>query len=166
MEIGSTSLPDTISLGEEQLILNGAGFRKKSFKKVYVGGLYLRKKNSNPQTIINMDEPMMVRMHFVYDGISSKKLINAWKEGFANATNGDNSLIMEEIEKFHSFFNQKARKGDIYDIIYTPKEGVTVYIKGKRMGTINDFDFKKVLFAIWLGKKPAQKSLKNEMLRR
>ncbi|MDY6853719.1 MAG: chalcone isomerase family protein [Thermodesulfobacteriota bacterium] len=163
-KIGSVNLPNTILLGEEQLILNGAGFRKKFFKKVYAGGLYLSKKENNAHNIINADEPMMIRMHFVYDGIDGNKLINAWNEGFDKATNGDTSSIKEEIERFNSFFIQKARKGDIYHIIYQPKEGVRVDIKGKRMGTIKGLDFKKAVFAIWLGERPAQKSLKKEML--
>ena len=163
-KIGSVNLPNTILLGEQQLLLNGAGFRKKFFKKVYAGGLYLSKEESNAYNIINADEPMMVRMQFVYDGIDGKKLVNAWNQGFDKATNGDISDIKEEIERFNSFFTQKARKGDIYHIIYHPKEGVSVDIKGKRMGTIKGFDFKKAVFSIWLGERPAQDSLKKEML--
>ena len=163
-EIGSVNLPDMIMVGKEQLMLNGAGLRKKYFIKVYAGGLYLGKKESDAKKIINSDEPMAIRMQFIYDGVSGKELVDAWNEGFANATTGGLGTIKESTDKFNSFFTEEARKGDIYDIIYTPGEGVNVYIKGKLMGTIRGLDFKKALFAIWLGEKPVDNSLKQGML--
>ncbi|MBE7445430.1 MAG: chalcone isomerase family protein [Planctomycetia bacterium] len=164
-EISGMNLPDTIMAGKEQLILNGAELRKKLFVKVYAGGLYLRKKEGDAQKIINADEPMAIRMHFIYDGVSSKKLVEAWNEGFAdNATTGDLRPIQERIDTFNSFFTEEARKGDIYDIIYTPEDGVRVYRKEKLLGTVSGLDFKKALFAIWLGGKPVSAALKQGML--
>ncbi|TLD43642.1 MAG: hypothetical protein JETT_0073 [Candidatus Jettenia ecosi] len=163
-EIGGMNLPDTIMAGKEDLNLNGAGLRKKYFVKVYAGGLYLRNKESDAKKIVNADEPMAIRMQFIYDGVSGKELVDAWNEGFANATMGNLDPIKEGIDTFNSFFTEEVRKGDIYDIIYAPGEGVHVYRKGKPMGTISGLDFKKALFAIWLGEKPADNSLKQGML--
>jgi hypothetical protein len=165
-EIGGVNLPDTLPAGKEQLVLNGVGLRTKMFIKVYAGGLYLRKKDNDAQKIINADEPMAIRLHFVYDGVSHEKLIEAWNEGFVNATGGNLAPLKESIEKFNSFFTEEARKGNIYDIIYAPGEGVSVIIKGKLLGTIKGLDFKKSVFAIWLGDKPADNSLKQGMLGR
>ena len=163
-EIGGVNLSDTITAGKDQLVLNGAGLRKKYFVKVYAGGLYIRKKESDAKKIINADEPMAIRMQFIYDGVSGKELVDAWNEGFSNATAGNLGPIKERIDNFNSFFAEEARKGDIYDIIYTPGQGASVYIKGKLMGTVSGLDFKKVLFAIWLGEKPVDNSLKQGML--
>lgn len=77
---------------------------------------------------------------------------------------GDLGPIKERIDNFNSFFTEEARKGDIYDIIYTPGDGVSVYIKGKLMGTVRGLDFKKALFVIWLGEKPVVNMLKQGML--
>ena len=41
---------------------------------------------------------------------------------------------------------------------------ICVYKDGKEVGMIEGLDFKKALFGIWLGAKPADKGLKNEML--
>ena len=163
-EIGGVSLPDTLSTGKEQLLLNGAGLRTKMFIKVYAGGLYLRKKDNDAQRIIQADEPMAIRLHFIYDGVSHEQLIEAWNEGFANATGGNLAPLKESIDKFNSFFTEEARKGNIYDIAYTSGEGVNVIIKGRLLGTVKGLDFKKALFAIWLGEKPAGDSLKQGML--
>lgn len=110
-EIGSVSLPDMLMVDKEQLILNGAGLRKKYFVKVYTGGLYLRKKESDAKKIINTDEPMAIRMQFIYDGVSGKEPVDAWNEGFTNATMGNLGTINESTDKFNSFFTEEARKG-------------------------------------------------------
>ena len=163
-EIGGMNLSDTIVAGKEQLVLNGAGLRKKFFVKAYAGGLYLKTKENDAQRIVNADEPMAIRLQFIYDGVSCKQLVEGWNEGFANATNGNLGSIKESADTFNSFFTEDARKGDVYDIIYTPGEGVHVSIKGKLMGTISGLDFKKALFAIWLGEKPVDSALKQGML--
>ncbi len=163
-EIGGMNLSDTIVAGKEQLVLNGAGLRKKFFVKAYAGGLYLKTKENDAQRIVNADEPMAIRLQFIYDGVSCKQLVEGWNEGFANATNGNLGSIKESADTFNSFFTEDARKGDVYDIIYTPGEGVHVSIKGKLMGVISGLDFKKALFAIWLGEKPVDSALKQGML--
>lgn len=163
-EIGGVNLPDALPAGQTLLILNGAGLRTKMFIKVYAGGLYTVKKETDAKKIIDADEPMAIRMHFIYNGVSHEKLIDAWNEGFASATGGNLAPVRERADKFNSFFTEEAKKGDIYDIIYTPAEGVSLIIKGKPKGTIKGLDFKKVLFAVWLGDKPADGSLKQGML--
>jgi hypothetical protein len=165
-EIGGVNLPDSLAAGKEQLVLSGAGLRTKMFIKVYAGGLYLRKQDNDAQKIIGADEPMAIRLHFIYDGVSHEQLIEAWNEGFASATGGNIAPLKESIERFNSFFTEAARKGNIYDIVYTPGEGVTVIIKGKLIGTIKGLEFKKAAFAIWLGDKPADNSLKKGLLGR
>lgn len=163
-EIGGVNLSDTITAGKEQLVLNGAGVRKKFFVKAYAGGLYLKTRENNAQKIVDADEPMAIRLRFIYDGVSCKQLVEGWNEGFADATRGNLGPIKDRADTFNSFFTEDARKGDIYDMIYTPGEGVRVSIKGKLMGTITGLDFKKALFAIWLGEKPVDSSLKQGML--
>jgi hypothetical protein len=163
-EIGGVNLPDSLTAGKTNLILNGAGLRKKLFIKVYAGGLYLTQQNKDSQKIIEADEPMIIRMHFIYDGVSADKLIGAWNEGFENATGGNIAPLKEKIDQFNGFFKEEAKKGDIYDVIYIPGQGISVEIKGKSMGTIPGLDFKQAVFAIWLGQKPADDDLKKGML--
>jgi len=163
-QVGKVTLPDSLMAGKDELLLNGAGFRKKIFIKVYAAGLYLKEKQTNPQEIMDADTPMAIRMHFVHSEVSSKKLVNAWNEGFVNGTGGNIAPIKTEIDTFNAYFSQNAQKNDIYDIIYVPEQGISVYIKGELKGTIKGLDFKKAVFSIWLGKKPADSKLKRKML--
>jgi hypothetical protein len=163
-QVGKVTLPDSLMAGTDELLLNGAGFRKKLFIKVYAAGLYLKEKQTDPQKIIDADDPMAIRMHFVYKEVSGKKLVDAWNEGFVNGTGGNIASIKTEIDTFNAYFSEEAKKNDIYDIIYIPEQGVSVYIKGELKGTIKGLDFKKAVFSIWLGPKPISDSFKRKLL--
>jgi len=163
-EIGGVTLPDTLVVGSDRLVLNGAGLRKKFFIKVYAGGLYLRAPTDDARAIIDDDAPMAVRMEFIYDGVSPEKLIAAWNEGFANATSGDLSPIQSEVRRFDALFTAPAHEGDVYQFLYTPGAGVQVEMDGRAIATLPGLAFKRALFAIWLGEPPADRSLKRAML--
>jgi hypothetical protein len=166
LEIGGVALPETLDAGGKSLVLNGAGLRKKFFFKIYAGALYLPEKESDPGKIVPADEPMAVRMHFIYDGVSAEKLIETWNEGFEKTTGGRPGPLSDRIVAFNGLFTEEAGEGDVYDIVYTPSEGVRVVMNGRAAGTIQGLDFKTALFAIWLGEDPADDGLKREMLGR
>jgi chalcone isomerase-like protein len=162
LEIGKVNLPDEMSLENDTIVLNGAGLRKKLIIKVYAAGLYLTQKNSNAEKIMEADEAIAIRMHFIYKKVSEKKLIAAWNEGFL--LSGLQEGLAEKIAQFNSFFTEAAKKGDIYDIIYEPGIGTSVYIKGELKGTIPGLDFKKAVYSIWLGENTALPKLREQLL--
>ncbi|WP_081211621.1 chalcone isomerase family protein [Salegentibacter sediminis] len=163
-EIGGVSLPNTLEYGSEELMLNGAGVREKFWMDMYVGGLYLSAKSSNAAEITKADKPMAIKLHMVSKMITSKRMIDAVNEGFENATNGNTAPISSEIAKFKSFFDEQINKEDVFDIVYLPQDGVTVYKNGKKSGNIKGLEFKRALFGIWLSDKPADEDLKKGML--
>ncbi len=162
LEIGGKDLPDSLKIGEKVLQLNGAGIRKKMVINVYACGLYLMENQTDAQSIIDSDKPMAIRMHFIYKKVSSKKLIKAWNEGFSNS-NADKTHPAE-IKEFNSYFSQNALRDDVYEIIYEPETGTSVYINAKPAGTIKGLDFKKAVFSIWLGDHTALPKLKDKLL--
>ncbi len=116
VEVGGVNLPDTLLSGDTKLILNGAGLRKKLFVKVYAAGLYLEEKQSDPTAIIQADRPMAIRMHFIYDGVTPKQLVDTWNEGFAASTGDKRASLQDRLNTFNGFFTEKAQKGDRYDL--------------------------------------------------
>ncbi len=166
LELGGVQLPDSVNVAGQKLTLNGAGLRTKLFFKIYAGGLYLVKPLPDAQAIINADEPMLVRMHFIYDGVSAEKLQDGWKDGFALTVPDADENLEQAIVAFTTLFNEQAKKNDVYDISWLPGKGVEIRFNGKLQGEISSLDFKKGLFAIWFGKDPVDDDLKNGMLGR
>lgn len=163
-EIGGITMPETLAAGNDTLVLNGAGTRSKFFVKAYVGGLYLKNKGGDANAIINADEPMALRIHIISKYISSDMMEEATREGFQNSTNGNTAPFKDKIDMFVSVFSNNIRNKDVYDIIYIPAEGIKVYKNKELKTTTKDLEFKKALFGIWLGNKPADRSLRNGML--
>ena len=163
-QVGSVTLANTLNFGNAELILNGAGIRKKAMVlKLYSGGLYLGKKSSDAASIINADESMAIRLVITSSFVSSEAMQEAVNDGFEASTEGKTAPFASEIKKFISFFNDEIVEEDMFDITYQ-ETGVVVYKNKKELGTIEGLNFKKALFGIWLGNDPADSKLKKGML--
>ncbi|GAA0757210.1 chalcone isomerase family protein [Psychroflexus lacisalsi] len=163
-EVAGIELPDTFQVGETELSLNGAGVREKFWMDMYAGGLYTSQKMSDAQKVMDADAPMVIKLHIVSGLISSDKMSSAVEEGFENSTNGNTKPYRAKIDKFISFFSDEITKNDVFDITYTPLDGVVVFKNGEELGSIKGADFKKALFGIWFCNKPADKDLMKGML--
>ena len=122
MQVGDVTLPDGLMAGNDKLLLNGAGFRKKFLMKMYAGGLYLTQKNTDPQRIIDADELMALKLHIVSGMITTKKMTDAINEGFKNSLGENVSSFKNEIDQFTSFFADEIKKNYIFDMAYIPND--------------------------------------------
>ncbi len=163
-KVGGVSLPQALKAGDQSLMLNGAGIRKKFFIKLYVSALYLQDKSNNAAAIIENDAPMAIRLSIVSSLINSKKMEKATREGFESSTNGNTQPLKAKIEQFIEVFRKPISEGDVYDLIYTPEGGTEVIKNKQSITTVEGLAFKKALFGIWLSNNPAQENLKSAML--
>ena len=159
------AIPDKMSVGGKQLVLNGAGTRTKFIISVYNMGLYLPKKSNNAQQIIKANEAQSIRIQVVSGFASAAKISHALKTGFKNSTGGKTAPIQAQIDQFlKSAFSANVKKGDIFDFAYTPAGGTKVSKNNKGLTVVKGLPFKQALVGIWLSNRPAQGSLKNELL--
>ena len=161
--VSGVKVDEKLSLEGKDLTLNGAGLREKMWIDLYVGSLYVTKKSTNAQDIIDSKDAAAIKLNIVSGMITSDKMIDAVNEGFENATNKNTAPLKAKIDKFKGFFKEKINKGDSFIIMFDGKETI-VYKNGNKKGSIEGHDFKKALFGIWLGKKPADDDLKDGML--
>src|SRR2546428_6400950 len=82
-DLAGVTLPDQIQVDSRTLVLNGMGLREATFLKVdvYVAGLYLETKSSDPGAIIHSDQAKRLVMKFVR-AVGRKDLVKAWDESF------------------------------------------------------------------------------------
>ncbi|PKA83964.1 chalcone isomerase-like protein [Ulvibacter sp. MAR_2010_11] len=164
-QVGSVTLPNTVNYGGQELILNGAGIRKKAMVlKLYSGGLYLTSKSSDAKNIMSADESMAIKLVITSGFVSSEAMSEAVEDGFNASMNGNTSSLASEIKKFIGFFSDEIVENDTFDITYQKGTGVVAYKNGKELGTISGMKFKKALFGIWLGNEPVDSKLKKAML--
>lgn len=163
-EVGGAILPNSVIFNEQNLMLNGAGVREKFWIDLYAAGLYLEQKSNNANEIVAANEPMAIKLHIVSGLISSNKLIDALRDGFEKSTNGNIAPIEDDINTLIGFLNEEIEEGDVFDLVYVPTKGVVAYKNGEGKGNIQGLDFKKALFGIWLSNRPADDSLKDDLL--
>ncbi len=164
-QVGSVTLPNTVNFGNEELVLNGAGIRKKAIVlKLYSGGLYLASKSKDAKGIINADKTMAIKLVITSGFVSSEAMREAVQDGFDASMDGDTSSLSSEINEFIGFFSDEIVEDDTFDITYQSGKGVVAYKNGKELGTISGMKFKKALFGIWLGNDPVDGKLKKAML--
>lgn len=161
--LGSVELPEVLAIEGCRLVLNGAEYRKRFGLKIYACGLYLVAKSSDWEAIVRADEPMAVRMHFVFD-VTRGQMIEMMDKGFRNVTRGNTAPISKNIESLYAQVPERLFKGDIVDLVYVPGRGVICYVNGAYRGESPGLAFKQAVFGIWLGEKPIAEYLKNGML--
>jgi len=163
--INGVTLPADLSYGEHTMNLNGGGIRTKLIFKLYTGGLYLTQKSNDGDAVLKADEPMAVRLAITSNKINSANFSEAIREGFDKSTGKNTAPIQSKIDKLiETFSNEPIVPGDVFDVVWTPGEGVNTYKAGVLKSTIPGLEFKQALFGIWLGDNPVSGSLKNGML--
>jgi len=165
-ELAGLSIEEQVSIAgmSTPLKLNGAGIRYKFFFTIYVGALYLSKPQSDAASILKSDQPNRISMHFLYDEVPKKKLVNAWVDGFSDNTDkAGYAAVKSRLETFNQMFSD-AHKGDVVLLDYLPGTGTRVSIKGEEKGVIEGADFNRALLSVWLGDEPVTEELKDAML--
>ena len=147
------------------LLLNGAGIRKKFFFSIYVAGLYLETPHKNAEEAIADSGAKRIIMHFLYDEVGKEKLVEGWNEGFsANHSSDELKVLQTRIDAFNGMFDEAMVEGDLISFDYLPGKGTRVTIKGNEKGVIEGKDFNDALLSIWLGKEPVGYDLRKELL--
>ncbi|MPQ47508.1 chalcone isomerase [Marinifilum sp. N1E240] len=164
-KVGDVELPNEMAIKDNQMQLQGTGTRVKLWMDMYAMGLYINKKMSNADEIINTNECMGIRLEIISGLITSEKMEKATREGFKNATKGNTDPITKEIEEFIAVFSDKIEKKDVFEFVYSSEEGTLLYKNDELKKTIKGLNFKKALFGIWLCDKPADKNLKASLLK-
>ncbi|KAA0259027.1 hypothetical protein FHQ18_03495 [Deferribacter autotrophicus] len=159
-DVSGISIPDGYDLGGKSLVLNGTGYRKKFFIKVYIGALYLEKKSSNFEEISNQN-PIVIKMHFLYKKVKAKQMQDAFKEGLEKSY--PNLAESDVVKKFLNTFNFDVVKGDDIDLVLETDK-VTVIHNGNKISEIKSKELAKAILEIYIGDKPADKNLKKGLL--
>lgn len=161
--VADVNVADQVMFAEQTLVLNGAGVRSKFFMDLYVGSLYLPVKASQLDSVL--EQPIAVIQLTITSGmITSDKMRGAIEEGFDAATDNNIGSIKSDIQDFTQLFADEIVEGDQFTFVTQKGKGVTSIKNGQVQGNIAGEAFRQALLKIWLGDRPAQHSLKQDML--
>ena len=160
--LAGVTLPDSQQVAGKSLVLNGIGLRTKMMVKVYVAGLYLEQKSSDPNAIMKSDTPKRIVMHFIYHP-SKSQMADAFNEGFADNAPDAVKTMKADIDKLNGAL-EDLKAGDEMVFTYVPGTGTTLAINGNDKLTIAGQPFAQALLSVWLGPKPPTADVKKGML--
>ncbi|MCU0302468.1 MAG: chalcone isomerase family protein [Thermoanaerobaculales bacterium] len=162
-ELAGVTMADRITVGDDELVLNGLGLRKKLWVEVYVAGLYLDTPVRDGAAAIEASGTKRVVMHFLTDKVTKKKLDDAWDEGFSANSPAVAGAVASRLGTFKAFFGD-MKVGDVVELTVVPGAGTTVVVNGSTKGVIEGDDFGAALLRVWLGDHPPSDELKAGML--
>ncbi len=164
-KISGNVMPNVMKVGGEYLKMNGGGIREKMFIDLYVGVLYLQEKTTDANAIINGDKPMAIKIKIISGMVDNENFEEALEEGFVKSTNDNVAPVRDRMDQMmDQGFKDDIKTNDVYDLVYQPGTGCTLYRNDKSLVTVKGLDFKKALFGVWLCDDPADSSLKKKML--
>ena len=165
-EIDGVRIPDRVTLGKAELVLNGAGVRKRAFFSIYVGALYLPQKTRNAQAVLDDTGARRIAMHMLRD-LAAEQLLSALNDGLkANHAPGDLAKLEPQVKQLEAIFNavRAAKTGDVILLDFVPGTGTLVTVNSDAKGVIPGEHFSRALLRIWLGEQPVEAALKKAML--
>ncbi|QNA87256.1 lipoprotein transmembrane [Massilia sp. Dwa41.01b] len=167
VDVNGIKFEDTNKVAGKDLKLNGAGMRTKIIIKVYAAGLYLPEKKTGLADILKMEGPRRVTLVMARD-VGADDMGKAFTEGInANLDKAEKAKIVSQIGKLGEIFAavDEIKKGDVLHLDWIPGTGTVCELNGKRIGEpISDVNFYNAVLRIWLGEKPADRSLKPALL--
>lgn len=163
--IRGVEVPASLTVETTTLNLSGAGVRSRFFFKLYVGALYLAEAGDSAQAIVTADAPMAITLDILSGKVTRERLIDTLKDGFRQSTSNNTAPVQTGIDTLVALMQQeKIVPGDHFGLRYVPGRGTGVSKNDEELAVIEGLPFKQALFGIWLGDKPAQASLKKDML--
>ena len=166
-EVSGVKFNDSVQVAGKDLLLNGAGMRTKFIIKVYAAGLYLPEKKNTVADIVKLEGPRRVSLVMMRD-ISSSEFSKAFMTGLDNnIERSEKAKFAAQISNFGDLFRQipSLQKGDALVLDWIPGSGTQCELNGKKIGeAVPDINFYHALLRIWLGDKPVDSALKQQLL--
>ena len=165
-EVAGVKIDDKTRIGSTELVLNGAGLRKRAFFQVYAMGVYVQQRSGNAATVVEQPGPKRVAIHMLRN-VGADAFNEALAEGIrANSPEAEAKALEPRLKELGAIIASvgEAKKGMAILLDWTGSE-TQVVIQGKPAGNpIAGEDFYRALLRIWVGDRPVQDDLKKALL--
>jgi hypothetical protein len=166
-EVAGVKVPETATVGGQELKLNGAALRQRAFFKVYVCALYLPAKQTVAAQALASPGPKRISMAMLRD-VTAPQLIEALNDGIRqNHTPAEMDKLKPAIEALNKIMTGigQAKTGSLVTLDFVPASGTQVTLNGAAQGApIPGEDFYRALMKIWLGDDPIDAGIKKALL--
>ena len=162
-ELDGVRLPDSWTLGEKTLRLNGIGTRVYSLFKVriYVAGLYLEQPSKDADAILASPAPKVVHLQMLYP-VSRDDAVKVWREAFAESCRPPCSIEPGAVERFLGLVRDVDKNTTLTYVM--SEKGLQLGYDGKLAGEVESPLLGRLVLATFIGDKPPTPELKRALL--
>ncbi len=162
--LAGVEIPDSAQVGDNKLLLNGAGVRSAFIFDVYAIGLYLPHAQTKTSAILGSAQARRIAIHCIFNKITKSQFDNSIQDGLEdNLTDEEMASIADRLAMFTEMFGEVV-ENDVVHIDFEPGNGTTFSFNGEVVGRIPGEDFNDALLSIWIGEEPVTKELKSQLL--
>ena len=164
IDVDGVKIDDKVGVGGQELVLNGAGVRKRAIFKVYVGSLYVPVKARTVQEVL-AKAPRRIQLNLLRN-LSADQLIGALNDGLKlNLTPSELQAITVQTGELAAIMKSfgEAREGSVVTLDFVDN-ATKVGLDGAARGSVDGAAFNEALTRIWIGEHPVQDDLKKAML--
>lgn len=158
-ELENVRMPNRLG----DLVLNGMGIREATFLKVdvYVAGLYVTAKTTDPKAILDSAGPKRLEMRFVRD-VSREDIQKAWLKSLKDNCDTHCDAVIAQAQALNPKIPD-LKKGETMTYFFETGR-VRISVNGQEIGTVEGAAFARVLLSCWIGDHPPNTGLKNGLL--
>ncbi len=150
--MAGVTMPDSATVDDEILLLNGMALRKKMVFKVYVAGLYLPEKTTDADALLDSDTTRMIVMHWKR-GVGTDKICGGWQDGLKKNTPDASADLKADFDTL-CVWTVDSEEGQEFVLTYVPGKGTEIDVAGTIKGVIPGKEFADALFACFIGPDP------------
>ena len=155
--------PAETSYAGKALTLNGYGLCEWGLLgfNLYRAGLYVENTSNDADTLLAVDQTMLIYQHFVRK-LSESQLQDAFRASVRYQI-GEDSELEPQLQALLNWMVD-VRKGDAMAFVVDENQHLVGYLNGEPMGKIETPEFGKLFIQLYLGSKPPTEALKKGML--
>ena len=164
---GAAGFLPTTQLAGQSLQLNGQGVRYRLVVPLYEMGLYTTKKVTTPEQLLSLPGPKRASFVALRDFPGEQMGISLVRGMRENADPAHAIAVAGYMDKLGRIFSteKKIAAGQTFALDYVPGKGTSFLINGVQKGeTIADPGFIEAVLRIWVGPKPVDSQLKEQLL--
>jgi len=166
IDVSGVPLEDTVTVGGQQLHLNGAGFRKRGYFKIDVTALYLQQKATTLEAVENAPGAKRLQLVIQQDLTGSQASRYFLIDFEASATPAEFAKLITEVSQVGDIYSAlpKIKKGDVVTMDWVPGKGLIATLNGVNLvphGATSPYMNSELLAKVMLrmyigGKTPAE----------
>jgi hypothetical protein len=165
-EVSGVRLDDKTQVESKDLVLNGAGLRKRFVFSVYVLGLYLPEKKTDAAAVLQLAGPKRALITMQRD-VSAEQFTEALLDGLRpNVSEAEYKALEPRLKQLMDLIAEikEAKKGSTIAIDWTGSATRLAFNGAPAGKPIPGEDLYRALLRIWIGDKPVQDDLKKALL--